>query len=272
MGKYPDYGQDYNKSIIIKQRIMNKVTLRILSITFILAFQLSILWGQTPEQRNALRQLSVEFEAAYTQQRTEAIRKADSLGMSVRQEFEDGTIIELQGFKNGRPVYYTTYNLEGAEVIGSADVWSGGEAGFNLSGQGQTLAMWDGGATLLTHQEFTGRVIQADDAVTISDHATHVAATMVAAGTVAAAKGMSYQANLDAYDWINDESQMATAAANGLNVSQHSYGTITGWRYSEGDWYWWGEPTISETEDYRFGFYNERARNWDIIANNAPTT
>ncbi len=85
-------------------------------------------------------------------------------------------------------------------------------------------------------------------------------------------KGMSYEANLGAYDWSNDESEMATAAANGLNVSNHSYGYITGWYYnsSAGDWYWYGDVDLDPNEDVNFGFYNSYAQDMDQIAYNAP--
>lgn len=226
-------------------------------------------FSQTPEQQSFLRDFSRQSTLDYQLRRAQAERLADSLGYVIREEIGH-TIIELQDVVDGIPVYYTTHNLEGAQVIHSSDVWSGGMLGFDLSGAGQTLGMWDGGATLLSHQEFEGRAVQADDAITVSDHATHVAATMVAGGVNSAAKGMSYQAHLDAYDWNNDQAQMAAAAANGLRVSQHSYGYVTGWRFSDGDWYWYGDPNVSTTKDYRFGFYNQMARDWDLIANNAP--
>jgi hypothetical protein len=80
---------------------------------------------------------------------------------------------------------------------------------------------------------------------------------------------MSFQGKLAAYDWDYDESEMASAAASGMNVSNHSYGYITGW-YLSGDWYWYGDITISTTEDYGFGFYSSSAQEWDQIAYNAP--
>jgi hypothetical protein len=93
---------------------------------------------------------------------------------------------------------------------------------------------------------------------------------MIASGVDPNAKGMSYQGTLAAYDWGVDDFEMSTAAAAGMNVSNHSYGTITGWRFSEGDWYWYGDTAISTTEDYGFGFYGNDARLWDEIAYNAP--
>ena len=40
-------------------------------------------------------------------------------------------------------------------------------------------------------------------------------------------------------------------------LSSHSWGYVTGWRYSSGsgDWYWYGDLDIDPNEDYHFGFY-----------------
>ena len=40
---------------------------------------------------------------------------------------------------------------------------------------------------------------------------------------------MTYEANLDDYDWNNDEAEMATAAGTGMEMSNHSYATASGW-------------------------------------------
>nr|MBM3931537.1 hypothetical protein [Sphingomonadales bacterium] len=124
------------------------------------------------------------------------------------------------------------------------------------------------------HQELTGRVVQRDGNTTNSNHATHVAGTMIASGEQPSAKGMAWAASLDAYDWSNDESEMATAAAQGLLVSNHSYGLITGWQWGDYDnsgtdrWFWWGGENDTACAD--FGLYSQQARDWDLIANNAP--
>jgi len=96
---------------------------------------------------------------------------------------------------------------------------------------------------------------------------------MIAAGVNASAHGMSHQATLRAFDWNNDEGEMATEGAGGARVSNHSYGYITGWYYNYfGDnlWTWFGDPSVSATIDYYFGFYSSQAEEWDQIAFNAP--
>jgi len=177
--------------------------------------------------------------------------------------------------ERGRPVFYVLENIDAAGTVSTDDVWPGGGGGFSLTGSGTTLgelAIWDGGGVLTSHQELTGRVTQMDSPGGTSYHATHVAGTMIGAGVDASAKGMSYQGTLAAYDWDSDDSEMASAASSGLNVSNHSYGYVTGWYYdySAGDWYWWGDIEISPVEDYGFGFYSAEAEAWDEIAYNAP--
>jgi hypothetical protein len=174
--------------------------------------------------------------------------------------------------ERGRPIFYLLDNLNAARTLSTDDVWPGGSGGFSLSGSGTTLgqlAIWDGGGVLTTHQEFGGRVTQMDSPGGTHYHSTHVAGTMIAAGVDASAKGMSYQGTLAAYDWDSDDSEMASAASSGMNVSNHSYGYATGWYYS-GDWYWFGDITVSTVEDYGFGFYSTEAETWDQIAYDAP--
>jgi len=173
----------------------------------------------------------------------------------------------------GHPVYYTTTNLNAARTVSTDDVWPGGVGGYSLSGSGTSmgkLGVWDAGGVLATHQEFGGRVVQQDSPGGTHYHSTHVAGTMVAAGVTSTAKGMSFEANLAAYDWDYDNSEMAAAAAAGMNVSNHSYGFIAGWYYDDPDYYWYGDTDISATEDYMFGFYTSYAQDWDQIAYDAP--
>ena len=47
-------------------------------------------------------------------------------------------------------------------------------------------------------------------------------------------RGMAYAAHLNAYDWNSDTAEMASAAAGGLLVSNHSYGIAAGWLYIGG--------------------------------------
>lgn len=181
---------------------------------------------------------------------------------------------ELISIDDGTLRYFVTNNATGATLIKTSDLYSGGVAGFALSGDGTILGIWDAGRVRLEHQEFGTRITQRDNAPTSHNHATHVAGTMVASGVNNAAKGMSHQASLWASDWNNDSAEMANAAIDGLEVSQHSYGYVTGWHFGnwsgQSAWHWFGDPYIADNEDYNFGFYGESAQEWDILAYNAP--
>lgn len=174
----------------------------------------------------------------------------------------------------GHIIYNTTFNIGAGRSISTNKVWPGGNVGVSLTGGNMPnrIGIWDGGRVLLTHQEFGNRVTQTDGASTLSEHATHVAGTMVASGVSANAKGMSYMATLKAYDWTNDDIEMTQAAQAGMLVSNHSYGTISGWYYSDEQsrWVWYGDPDESTTEDYKFGWYDQTAQSWDQIAQSYP--
>jgi hypothetical protein len=229
--------------------------------------------AQQITQQAKLEELSQIFreqlEARHSQLYYDLLR-SDALPQ--RQLNEDPDIQLMYIDERAHPVFYGVDNLNAAKTISTDDVWPGGSGGFSLSGSATVLGelgVWDAGGVLTTHQEFTGRVTQMDNPFETHYHSTHVAGTMVAEGVVGDAKGMSFQGTLAAYDWRYDESEMASAAAAGMNVSNHSYGQLTGWGYSD-DWYWFGDITISTTEDYGFGFYSSSAQEWDQIAYDAP--
>lgn len=222
-------------------------------------------------EENWLRNFTSEKAIEWQTKRAEAESLAKVLGLPIRLENPDGSVIELQRFENGIPMYFITENKNAARTISTNKVWPGGSDGFSLTGSGDTLGIWDAGKVRDTHQELTGRVIVVDN-VTLEWHSTHVAGTMIASGVWDTARGMSYQARLRTYDWNNDQSEMATAAAAGLKVSNHSYGYIRGWYTANGTTWssWYGNTSISSDEDYMFGFYDTEAQAYDNIARNAP--
>ena len=209
----------------------------------------------------------------YMAQKGRAVQNAGRMGWPVRSITPYGEQIEIMFLAaDGRPEYYMTNNLNAARTVSADDLWSGGGAGYGLSGNGVTLGIWDGDGVRTTHQELNGRVVQRDAAGATSYHATHVAGTMIASGIVAGAKGMSPNASLDAYEWNDDLAEMATAAASGLRTSNHSYSYIRGWYYNSanGIWYWYGDTAVDLQQDFNFGFYSSYSRDWDEITYNAP--
>ncbi|RZK77437.1 MAG: T9SS type A sorting domain-containing protein, partial [Pedobacter sp.] len=105
-----------------------------------------------------------------------------------------------------------------------------------------------------------------------STHATHVAGTIMAEGKNPNAKGMAYGLpKLLSFDFNNDNAEMSSYAAS-LLVSNHSYGTIAGWYENTSAipnrWEFRGQAGANE--DYKFGYYDSDAKEWDRICYNAP--
>ncbi|MDD2632802.1 MAG: S8 family serine peptidase [Bacteroidales bacterium] len=238
--------------------------------TAILLIIPGLLFSQTAANRAVLQTFSAEKDADFTNQKNIATQYA--LRNNIPLTIQTGTtFMELmQVDADGQLYYYTTHNANSAKTTSTNKVHPAAGFGFALDGAGMTVHEWDAGAVLANHQEYSGRVTQVDNAYSTHYHATHVAGTMIASGVQSAAKGMAPAAHLNAYDWNNDESEMAAAGANGALVSNHSYGYANGWSWNGSSWVWYGDPTISTTEDYSFGFYDSQAQDWDFIAHNAP--
>lgn len=105
-----------------------------------------------------------------------------------------------------------------------------------IKGENMILGIWDGGQPLADHQNLgTSRIINKDDEFTTGNnqgaiqnginHATHVAGTMIGNGSGNIfAKGIAPNGVLWANTWDNDLTEMTIEAAEGLLVSNHSYG------------------------------------------------
>ena len=187
--------------------------------------------------------------------------------MSIQSNLAKGYV--LYDIQNGKPLYKKPFNEDAADAMGIGAVREGGALGLNLQGEGLNIGIWDGGLIRTTHQEFAGRINYFDGAASsvFSDHATGVAGTLLGTGLSSGTRGMAPMATGIAYDFNNDEAEMVQAQMlREILVSNHSYGLITGWN----DGQWFGDATISEDEDWRFGFYDNQAKTWDDIAYNAP--
>ncbi|MES2731843.1 MAG: S8 family serine peptidase [Bacteroidota bacterium] len=242
--------------------------------------------NQLPSLTNQkeLKQLQIQAKTAYQISYSKAMKLARQQGWIIRKTTADGRTIALQGLNEwGMPVYYTTYNNSfAAATTRTNQLYTGGTLGLNLSGNSLSvstkLGVWDDGSPRITHQELANRVTQMDGVTSDThEHSTHVSGTLIATGLNAVARGMAYGAKLKAWDFNNDISEM-TAAADNLLVSNHSYGTLAGWDLdsdlpgsdNNDKWRWYGDVNVSTTEDYKFGFYSEQAKQWDQIVYNAP--
>ncbi len=176
----------------------------------------------------------------------------------------------------GWPKYYVGYADPVASItINANKVWPGAASNLNLSGADDAvtnkLGVWDEGSPRLTHKELIGRITQKDNVTEVVNHSTHVAGIVMSKGLNPLSKGMAYNMKgiLD-YDWNNDLSEMSSAAASGLLISNHSYGTVSGWDYNSDSSRWEFNGRWNEKEDYRFGLYDYDAQIQDSIAYNAP--
>jgi subtilisin family serine protease len=224
---------------------------------------------QSTTDPEALRQIATAF-------RKDLIRDVGlPSGAAAAGKTSDSTGVTLQslGLLGGRPLIYSTHNFKASATVGANQLNSGGASGLNLNGAGKVAGLWDAGNVLTTHRELTGRASQRDTTADGATHATHVAGTMAAMGAWSIVRGMAPEALVDSYNWIDDVPEMALAAADGLRLSNHSYGVPLGWTpnfQGDGLWGWMGDPSISDRVDFRFGWYDELSAKWDAIAVAAP--
>lgn len=184
---------------------------------------------------------------------------------------EEGRHVLMVDVVDGIPVYISTLNSEAAATTGVTQVQKGGTAGLNLEGDELLIGVWDDGS-VKDHIELSARVISKEVEVAVN-HATHVTGTIIASGVNPGAKGMAPKASVTNWYFNNDLAEMAALAKpddQSLLLSNHSYGTVTGWTKVNGVWNWSGNSLISSDEDYRFGFYGEKAAALDELANLAP--
>ncbi len=239
----------------------------------LLAFTLSttMTFAQTLQQKqeisskydkSKLTQLKQDFTQKENSRKAQAINMASLRGWEILKANSDGSVDELVAVsKDGQPIYYTIYNEDAARSTRANHLNIGGSLGLSLDGQNMTAHVWDGGPTRVTHQEFDGpggnNRVSINDGVTglngNSFHAQHVTGTIVASGVQAAAKGMAPRAQALTHDWNNDLSEATTEAANGMLISNHSYGY-----------------RADLVPDWYFGAYLEESRDWDALMYNSP--
>ena len=252
----------------------NKYTAKLLLSAGMLVFA-SNAFAQSKEQIQKIRSeydlvklqtIQKNLQTKENLQKKEAMRIAQQKGWKTTIKKEDGTFMELQRVVNGKPIYYTTFNVDAAKSTRTDHLHSGGSLGLNLMGQGLTANVWDGGGTRNTHQEFDGaggnnRVTTIDGSTLNGNsfHAQHVTGTIVASGVVANAKGMAPHAKARTADWNNDKSEATTETGNGMIISNHSYGFAFRNQFGQ----------VQLPQNY-FGGYIEESRDWDEILFNAP--
>lgn len=170
------------------------------------------------------------------------------------EELSDGSIVTLKDIgTDGTPLFYTTLNDPSKQVSRAHVLYTGGLLNLGLDGSGLQVGVWDAGVALTTHQEFDSRVKNGDNSEEIGSHATLVTGNLISSGIKPNAKGVAYGAEALSHDWTRDKIEVAEAAANGLLLSNHSYGIKS-----------------DRVPDWYFGSYIKVSQDWDKIMYNAP--
>ncbi|KIX21113.1 hypothetical protein SY27_10125 [Flavobacterium sp. 316] len=237
-----------------------------------LLFSMSNSFGQTEMERKQITneynvqqitKMSNSFLEKEKANKKAAIEFAKSNNIPIYVNLKDGGYAELQRVDaDGSLIYYSTFNVAAAKSTRANHLHSGGSLGLNLNGQNMIAYVWDGGHARVTHQEYDGaggsNRVSVEDAASeggtqLNFHAAHVTGTIAASGVVANAKGMAPQSRVRGYMWNNDLSEATSAAANGMLISNHSYGFRS-----------------DLVPDYYFGAYINDSRDWDNLMYNAP--
>jgi len=212
------------------------------------------------EAQEKLKKLASSFEEYYQKKSYNVYNKA------LKKIHYQGKFLH-HVTPSGYPVFYQNRsNVAAAKSIHLEALKKGGALGIDLQGEGMIVnqnrsrvGLWEIGTARVEHQEFSDRakirdgssfpgISSADD-----NHATHVAGTMIASGVFEEAQGMASEASLDVYNAENDLAEMALAASEGMLISNHSYGAF-----------------FPSFELWRLGYYDEDARNWDLLCYQAP--
>lgn len=132
------------------------------------------------------------------------------------------------------------------------------------------LGLLDAGHARVTHVELAGRFEQKDSPTMWSDHPTKVGGMMAAAGSNVVARGMSFAADVDCYDWNPELNNILALISNGVQFSNHSYSFKRGWTLRPGGgWDWYCDGAWISLEDPVFGRYRNYAKSLDDLAYSA---
>lgn len=231
--------------------------------------------GQVPRRAETLGALSSQLSAEAARQRARVDSLVAVTGVERRVVIPLGdtteTVYELVGLEDTRPVFLGTHNAAAARTVRAHRLSAGGGLGVDVRGDGLVLGIWDGGVAFTGHREFGARAERVDATGSVTNHATHVAGTMIAAGVAAEARGVAPLARVRSWDWSDDANEMAQAALEGMYASNHSYGSLGGWAWNvrnTGRWAWMGDP--EDVTDWKFGAYDGRAAAFDAVAAAAP--
>ncbi|TVZ16274.1 putative secreted protein (Por secretion system target) [Maribacter sp. MAR_2009_72] len=244
-------------------RIKTYRSSNILLVCCALLWGMHVVIGQTIDQRlkitgntnistldNFKTNLQLEYDA-----KTLRIKKlAAQNNWKLNETLENGKKVSLQEIgDDGTPLYYETYADEAGLVSRATTLNTNGLLGLNLDGENLEVGVWDSGVALENHVEYTTRMQIGDEGAEVDRHATLVTGSIISTGLKREAKGVANKAKVVSHDWSRDKIEVAEAAANGMLLSNHSYGIMA-----------------DRVPDWYFGAYTKVAQDWDKIMYNAP--
>ena len=225
-----------------------------------------LIFSQTKEERKIitknynqkiLSELAKSLDKKAKLKKEKALMLAKKYGWVIRDD--DGKHVKelMSVSKEGTPIYYTTYSANAAISTRANTLHSGGIMGLNLNGDDIVAYIWDDGCARVTHQEYDGaggnNRYSEGEVSGLQYHSAHVTGIIISSGVDPDAKGMAWQADAVGYNYDNDVAEATTEAANGMLVSNHSYG--------------WDD---NDFPDWRYGAYHELSHDWDEVMYNAP--
>jgi len=237
---------------------------------FVVTALLFTLTNATAQFVRPLQQLKGDYQTAAAAKTLSVQAFARQQNIPLFINTNEGRHMLLVDFEDGIPIYLSGLNSEAATTTGASNI-RGGMNGLNIEGEGILIGVWDEGS-VVDHIELGARVVTKEVADE-KTHASHVTGTIIASGVNPLAKGMAPKGKVTNWYFDNDLAEMAALAKpdeTSLLLSNHSYGTVTGWTKINGNWSWSGNSSISNDEDYRFGFYGAKASQLDKLANLAP--
>lgn len=218
------------------------------------------------QSENAKKQISFSYDQAkisslisdmemeHESKRKKISELVKSKRFKATENKPNGTQLALKDIgTDGTPLYYTTLNDPASKTSRAYTLYDKGLLNLGLTGTDMEVGVWDSGVALSSHQEFDTRAKNADNADEISLHATLVTGNLISAGVEPNAKGVAYGAQALTHDWSRDKIEVAEAAANGMLLSNHSYGILS-----------------DRVPDWYFGAYIKVTQDWDKIMYNAP--